>query len=42
MLKEANYDLKELAKNIKSSLKDNDLFEFFKQRKEKEKQPTAA
>lgn len=38
MLKEADYDLNKLAKNIKGRLTNNDLYIFFKERKEKEKQ----
>jgi hypothetical protein len=40
ILKEANYDIRILAENIKSSLKDNDLYIFFKERIDKEKQLT--
>ncbi|OGU12357.1 MAG: hypothetical protein A2X61_01275 [Ignavibacteria bacterium GWB2_35_12] len=38
MLKEANYDLDKLVNNIKKRLTTNDLYIFFKERKEKEKQ----
>ena len=33
MLEEADYDLKMLSKNIKNSMKENDLYKFFMKRK---------
>ena len=33
MLEEAEYDLKMLSKNIKNSMKENDLYKFFMKRK---------
>ncbi len=35
---EANYNIRELASNIILNMKDNELYKFFKERKEKEKQ----
>ncbi len=35
---EANYNIRELASNIILNMKENELYKFFKERKEKEKQ----